>query len=51
MSPSRFYGPGLTPLFKGFIDKQGIIRSILVTNINREPDMAACETRIRELNE
>ena len=34
-----------------FIDRQGVIRSILVMDINRQPDLAACETQLKQLNQ
>ena len=33
-----------------FIDKKGIISAILVMDINRRPDLAACATELEKLN-
>lgn len=34
-----------------FVDRQGVIRSILVMDINRQPDLTACETQLKQLNQ
>ena len=34
-----------------FIDKQGVIRTTLVTDINKLPDPKACQLRLKELNQ
>lgn len=42
---------GLSERALFFIDKNGLIRSILVMDINRQPDLKACETRLKQLNQ
>ena len=42
---------GLTERALIFIDKKGIIRAILVSDINKQPDMGACRIELEKLKD